>query len=153
MRRDIMLKQQERMKEERWRRGCCLHHWCLSLLQKRGSRARRVEECQRHPYQLACLTSIRCLSNSCMESLNPQILARATRRTPRRWWRCLISSSRELPRWPAVGGHQGGDHWTLETTPAHEIFHFMINNTRCEKEISGHIDSPNNKFEILQMFL
>ena len=43
-------------------------------------------------------------------TLPPNLLPRATLRTPRRWCRFLISSSRELPRWPAVGGHQGGDH-------------------------------------------
>ena len=49
---------QERMKE--WqKRSCRLQRWCLILLQKTQGDTRRVQDCQKHPCQLACLISIR----------------------------------------------------------------------------------------------
>ena len=73
---------QERMKE--WRkRNCRLQRWCLILLQKTQGHTRRVQDCQKHPCQLACLTSIRWFIVSTIPSMKSSLSSLARNPTPK----------------------------------------------------------------------
>ena len=80
---------QERMKE--WqKRSCRLQRWCLTLLQKTQGDTRRVQDCQKHPCQLACLISIRWFIVSTIPSMKSSqaSLARNPKTSPELPWGC-----------------------------------------------------------------